>query len=53
MAREKGILFHTDAVQAFGKRAIELKSTKKDTLCLPNTSSIAFNMSKATGVCCS
>jgi cysteine desulfurase len=34
MAHEKGILFHTDAVQAVGKVAIDLKSTKIDMLSL-------------------
>ncbi len=34
MAREKGILFHTDAVQAVGKTAIDLKTTAIDMLSL-------------------
>ncbi len=32
MAHEKGILFHTDAVQAVGKVAIDLKATRIDML---------------------
>ncbi|MFH1873237.1 MAG: cysteine desulfurase NifS [Pseudomonadota bacterium] len=32
MAHEKGIMFHTDAVQAVGKLPIDLKSTKIDML---------------------
>ncbi len=34
MAHEKGIMFHTDAVQAVGKLAIDLKTTKIDMLSL-------------------
>jgi cysteine desulfurase len=34
MAHEKGIMFHTDAVQAVGKLPIDLKSTKIDMLSL-------------------
>ena len=34
MAAEKGIMFHTDAVQAVGKLPIDLKSTKIDMLSL-------------------
>ncbi|HCZ13287.1 MAG: cysteine desulfurase NifS [Candidatus Accumulibacter sp. UW26] len=34
MAHEKGILFHTDAVQAVGKVAIDLKTTRIDMLSL-------------------
>ncbi len=34
MAHEKGILFHTDAVQAVGKVPIDLKNTKIDLLSL-------------------
>lgn len=34
MAHEKGILFHTDAVQAVGKVPIDLKNTKIDMLSL-------------------
>ena len=34
MAHEKGILFHTDAVQAVGKVPIDLKTTKIDMLSL-------------------
>jgi len=35
LARERGILFHTDAVQAVGKIPIDLKNTKIDMLSLP------------------
>ncbi len=34
MAREKGVLFHTDAVQAVGKIPLDLKNTKIDMLSL-------------------
>ncbi|MBK8579752.1 MAG: cysteine desulfurase NifS [Candidatus Accumulibacter propinquus] len=34
MAHEKGVLFHTDAVQAVGKVGIDLKNTKIDMLSL-------------------
>ncbi len=34
MAREAGVMFHTDAVQAVGKLPIDLKSTKIDMLSL-------------------